>query len=272
MNIKLQGVGYSLFLVISLLGLIVGVYLVGQKTGFLTKATPTETPQEIKITNISDNSFSVAWITPNKATGGFVKYGSTDNNLKTAVADDRDRGEQKERFTHHVTLTHLEPDTLYPFKIISGGQIFDDNGKPFKQKTAPTTQDTPPVPDPIVGKVVNKDGQGPNEAVVYLKVGDESLLSSFTKEGRWLIDLSNSRKRDFSSYLKVNKEDSLNIEIQAGPDGSVQKTVKADKSNLGTSTLKSGYVNYSTSIKDLNNDGVVNSMDWILLMRKNLGL
>src|SRR3990167_3047971 len=96
-------------LVIALPG---GVYLATNQNSFFGIASPEEAPKEVKITNISDNSFSVSWVTPDKQNLGFLAYGNTEKLGKT-TNDDRDASGTQPRYTHHVTLKNLLPSTLY---------------------------------------------------------------------------------------------------------------------------------------------------------------
>lgn len=212
-------------LIILIAGLGVGVYLVLNQTGFFSRADASLAPINMQISNISDNSISVSWLT-NKPATGFIGYGVTDR-LGSVVGDDRDGGGQKERLTHHVTLKNLDPNKTYYFKIVSGGKIFDSNGKPLSQKTAPVADNAPPVADPLIGKVTKKDGGVPNEALVYLKFGDNSLLSSYTRtKANWLITLNNARTADLKNYAIINPNNSAQLLVSAGADGFLDKTFK----------------------------------------------
>lgn len=209
-------------LIILILGLGVGIYLVVNQTGFFSKADASLAPVNMQISNISDNSFSVSWLT-NKPTTGYISFG-VDDKLGNVVGDDRG---QKDGLTHHVTLKNLDPNKTYYFKIVSGGSVFDSNGKSLSQKTAPVADNAPPVADPLIGKVTKKDGGVPNEALVYLKFGDNSLLSSYTRtKGNWLITLNNARTADLKNYATINPADSAQLLVSAGADGFLDKTFK----------------------------------------------
>ncbi|HKY74363.1 MAG TPA: fibronectin type III domain-containing protein, partial [Patescibacteria group bacterium] len=100
-------------------GLGVGIFIVNQGTGgFLPKASPETTPKNVKITNISDNAFSVSFIT-DTATPGYIKYGTEADKLQSQTSDDRDQlsGAVGQFTTHHITLRSLSPATPYYFAI-----------------------------------------------------------------------------------------------------------------------------------------------------------
>lgn len=114
-----------------------GVFLVSQKTAFFSKADVSISPQKIKITDVTEQSFTVSWETPGKPTLGFVSFGTTPS-LGNSYFDDKDTDVRMKRSEHQVTLKNLNPATKYYFKIGSDGAIFDDGGKPFEQTTAPS--------------------------------------------------------------------------------------------------------------------------------------
>lgn len=235
-----------LLLILLIVGLIVAVFLVGQKTGFFSKADISNQPQEIKVSNIADNAFTISWITA-KPTTGFVQYGEVESLGETA-GDDRDA---KPRLTHHVTLKNLNPQTNYFYKI--------DNGAIATQTTAPVTQNPPAVPEPIFGKVTKADGNIPQEALVYLQLENGSLLSSYIRDnGNWLITLNNARTKDLLNYITVSDENTVSILVSGEGKAEVQGKV-GDRDTFSKIVLST-----RETSGDLNGDGVVNVFDYII--------
>lgn len=249
-----------LLVAVLIVGLVLGVYLVGQRTGFFSKASASAVPRNIKITNISDNAFTVTWLT-DKAATGFVSLANESSG--SAIFDDRDSSPVKERMTHHVTFKNLEPKTAYSFKITSGKEVYDDQGKSFVQITAPTTQKPPEMPQPVFGKVEKEKGGFPDEAIVYLKAGQSSLLSTYARdEGKWLMTLNNARTADLTNYVTVSDSGLLELRVEAGNDGNVSKTIKGNNRTSTISLMLQSPIG-STSLSDINNDGVINIFDYI---------
>ncbi len=208
-----------------------GVVLIKNGPDFFLKASPTLTPNQIKITNITDTSFTVSWLTEDK-TSGFVKYG-TEQNLSFTAADDRDQlsGKTDNFNTHHITLKNLKANTAYLFKIGSGNKIFDSNDQPYQVTTAKTAK-SPPANDVAYGTIVDQNSQPVEGAIVYLSLANASPTSTLSKaSGSWVIPLNLIRSADLSDWANYDKEASIEeIFIQAGSLGTatVVATTKND--------------------------------------------
>lgn len=92
-------------------------------------------PTSLAVTNISNNSFTVAWET-NANADGYILYGVTPKKLVQKAYDNKAIGEKVTDFktkVHAVTLTNLNPDTHYYYKIVSGSEQIDSiRGNLFK--------------------------------------------------------------------------------------------------------------------------------------------
>ncbi len=276
-------------------GLLAALYLTTQRTNIFSKASLAPIPQNITVSNISDNSFTVSWITK-QPSYGFISYGQTES-LGSIVTDERDLAERKQRLTHYVVLKNLLPETTYYFKVGSGSETFtQDNGKFFNQKTALTPDSTPPIPDFVFGTVKKNDQEKATDAIIYLAVGKGTLLSTYTKkDGNWLITLNNSRTTDLNNYLTINPEDQIDLFVEGGDLGiaSTKTTVKnsqdleiitldqtksSDTTKSGVSkridisVLKENFGKTGVGFEggDLNNDGVVNANDFAFFFRNQI--
>jgi len=207
-----------IFLTIGIAG---GVILVKNSSKWSAVATSEIVPKQVKITNISENSFAVSWIT-DAQTVGFVQYG-TGEDFSFTAADDRDQlsGAKGNFFTHHVTAKGLNSSTNYFFKINSGGKIFDNNGQPYQVKTGPVIQEVTPASDVAYGSILKKDGSPAEGVIVYLTLANTSPLSTLTRtSGSWVIPLNLARSSDLSSWAIYDKEASVEeIFVQGGPEG-----------------------------------------------------
>lgn len=128
-------------------------------------------PQNTRITNITDHSVSISWTTQRPTKGWVVSYFSQ-------VADEI----KTPSTVHQVTLRNLEPETVYSYKIRSGFWFFAGG----KIKTTPSREKQPAPPNPVYGKVVQKDGFSPAfPAIVYL----HDLSAIANQKGNWSLDL-----------------------------------------------------------------------------------
>lgn len=202
-------------LIVLVFGLAAGVLLVGSQRFFRLGAEAELSPKDVRISNVSDNSFTVSWVT-DKETGGFVKWGETLSSLdKTELDEVGSQGT-----THTASIRGLSPAKTYYFKINSGGNDFDNNGIPWQTTLAPSL----PVPDKtnlVSGSVLSESGQPVKNALVYITLGGGSLLSSVTSEsGSWVIPISQVRSQDLSGFVDINEKNTLmEISVNAGPNG-----------------------------------------------------
>ena len=187
-------------------GLIGGVVLLNKPLRGLVGASPEETPKEVKITNISDTSFVVSWVT-DKSTSGYVQY-----NGGLVVSDDRDqeRGEIGNYFTHLVTIKALKAETGYSFKIGSGKSLYDNSGKLYQITTA-TAVSQVPVADVAYGQVVTASGDPVEGAIVYLSLPGAVSQAALTKSsGSWVIPMAVARSADLTGYAAYDREKDRN--------------------------------------------------------------
>ena len=117
-------------------GLLSGLWLVQGQVSNISKAAADLEPAKVTVTNVTDTSFTVSWITT-VAAPGFVEYGTEQNNIGSSLSDDRDQesGGILAYLTHIVTVKGLKPETNYYFKIGSGKKIFDMAGNPYQIST-----------------------------------------------------------------------------------------------------------------------------------------
>jgi len=95
------------------IGIGVTTFLVNQNILLRSNASTTEQPQNVRITNITDNSFSVSYETETQVIGS-LNYGK-DNKLGQQALDDRDQqaGSLVSHLMHNITVRNLTPQTKY---------------------------------------------------------------------------------------------------------------------------------------------------------------
>jgi hypothetical protein len=204
-------------LFVLVMALVAGIFFLGEGPGvFAPRATPATTPQKIKVTNITDNSFTVSFLT-DETTPGFIKYGTQASSLNSQSSDDRDQlsGTVSDYKMHHITVRGLKATTSYFYTLGTGSSgKFDNNGSPFIVKTT-ARNGTPSAAKTIYGSVSNQAGNPADGAVVYVSLKNAGEMSSLVKaSGSWIVPLSNARTRDGSGYAQVVDTDNLIISVQ----------------------------------------------------------
>lgn len=228
-------------LMVLVLGLGTGLFLVGRAT-IVPRAVAGETPKQIRITNVSENSFTVSWVT-DLATVGFVRFGESQDDLNQTVADDRDQlsGNVDSFETHYVTVRNLQSNKSYYFKLGSGtGRVlYDNNGQAYLVKT-PTVLGSPPAADTVYGKVYSGENVAAEGAIVYVSLPNAAPLSSLVKaSGDWAVSLATSRSSDLSAFVPYDRQAttlSLFVQATAGQTATAV-TVTANDSPVPAITL-----------------------------------
>jgi hypothetical protein len=237
---KIRRIPTIIGLITLLAGLGGGVFLVQKAQTFLLRAAPETAPNQIKITNLTDTSFTVSWIT-DQETVGLIHYGET-THLDLSSADERDQASSKTNLfsTHYVTVKSLKPKTTYYFKIISGSGTYDDDGQPYQITTGSPLNLPPPASDLAYGKIIKQDGQPAEGAIVYLTLANAQPQSALVQEsGNWLIPLNLARATDLIVYASYDKDASIeDILVQASKLGTATAvTTTKNDSPVPTITL-----------------------------------
>jgi hypothetical protein len=201
-------------IILLLLGVAAGVFLIQNQQIFKLGAAAGEEPKSVRVTNITGHSFDVSWVTDKRA-AGFIKYGEGESFNQT------DLDEITEQSTlHYITVKGLNPSTGYSFKINSGGDDFDNNGAPWQVTTGPELPQ-PTRTNIISGNVLTASGEAAENVIVYIQAAGASPQSVYTsKNGSWLLSLSQARTQNLSSYASINNQNTLlEISVQAGEEG-----------------------------------------------------
>ena len=228
-------------------------------------------PENIRITNLTDQSVTVSWTT-SSASKGVVLYRTNNDfnplflasNGALKAYDDRDvqaarlehmNGviasedgrtdvdlasvdtvevtDKGKYYVHHVTLENLEPSTQYYFQV-GNGMFFTSGGTDFATDatiSSTNTFKTYPLfeelltPNPTYGSIVNGSEKVVDGMVFMVpKPGSGSgpLSTVLNEEGRWYIDLSNTRS-DKGEAVKTfgESEDKEVLSVEAGRAGRV---------------------------------------------------
>lgn len=221
------------------IGIILTSVLVRSGVVIIGQATPSDIPQNVRVSNVSDGSFTVSYATDVSALGS-LNLG-TDKNLGTTILDDRDQqgSSVTPRKIHNITVRNLTPQTTYFFSIISGQNTFLDNGLPFEISTGAPIQVSPSSQLPIAGRIIMPDGSAPNEALLYATSDNAEVISTLVKtDGSYILPLNSMRTKDFSFYFNFDKETVIKIlamdsSLKSNVLVSIQKTSPVPVITLG---------------------------------------
>ncbi|KKR76769.1 MAG: hypothetical protein UU21_C0004G0036 [Candidatus Levybacteria bacterium GW2011_GWA2_40_8] len=211
---KVPGIFGLFFIIVSL---IATVYLVREGIIYLTGASPSEIPNEIKVTNITDSSFSVTYTTAGGVSGS-INIGKTDDSEET-VLDERDQLSESLRQykTHIITPRNLIPSQKYKYSILSGSEKILSEGTLFEVETGPKIDESPSSQKPIVGKVITEEGDPSSDTLVYFSTEGSQQLSTITREdGSYILPLNSLRDGTLSSHFELNNESVIKLLITEG--------------------------------------------------------
>ncbi len=207
------------------LGLAVGVALIGQRQIFRLGASADSAPQDVRISNVTDSSFTVSWYST-KPTVGYISWGST-----TALGQSSEVSGLDTKTVHSVTVDELSASTNYYFVINSGGVEFDNNGIAWSVATGPTLS-VNATALLASGTIRAADGSPASDVLVYINGGGLAQVSGVTSQnGTWTIPLSSARSRTLSAYANLTANDILDVYVQAGGLGVATAQVLVSQTN-----------------------------------------
>jgi hypothetical protein len=201
-----------LAILVLITGVAAGVFLISSSQTLKIGASPDVAPQDVRITNITDTSFTVSWIT-DKSTVGFVQYGTTESvNQNTTTSESLN--------LHFAKVSGLTASTSYFIKINSAGSVYDNNGIPWSTKTAPVLSSNGNS-QVASGTILNATGQPAAGVLVYLTIAGASPLSTITSStGSWIISLADVRSADLTSSVSLAPTTTLlQVFVQGGAGG-----------------------------------------------------
>lgn len=213
--------------------------LVKQQTFFTQEASGSTQPIDVRITNVTNSSFSVSYLTGSSLAGS-INLVPGDSGNKT-ILDDNDKGGFKEHKVHAFTVKNLSPLTKYSFSILSGQDTYLNNGAYYQVKTGPLIKDNPPSGF-LVGKLVTAEGVPPKEGLVYITLDGANTLSGTVKsDGSYTLSFENLRTDDLGSFFKFSNTSVIKI-LAVSDEGSSKINIGAKEIvNVPTIILSKNY-------------------------------
>jgi hypothetical protein len=215
-----------------------------------TKAAVGATPKKVQVTNVSDTSFTVSYLTDDPQLGSLT-YGK-DSSLGSTMLDDRDQpinNPAKHRL-HYITIKNLTPGTKYNYAITSGGDTFKDNDNFFEVTTAPVITASASAQAPLKGKVTLDDGTIPVEGIVSVSADNSQTVSALLRQdGSYEVPLNTVRTQDLSANTSYSEDTLLHITIADPQHQSVAEVTAKEAGNVPMMTLSKNY-DFSASSTD----------------------
>lgn len=193
----------ALFILLLIIG--VSTYLIQSGIFYQGKAAPDTQPQNFLITNITDSSFTATFTTTGLVDAAMqMTNGVTGNTL---ILDDRDKksGTKNKYFSHHITAHNLTPNTEYTFKLIVGGNTYEDQG--YKVITGEKIATEPPKQSPLFGSVRLPDGTFGGDTIVVAHLENAQKISAVTdNKGEFILPTNSLRNAQNNSYVVLNND------------------------------------------------------------------
>jgi len=165
-------------------GVITGVFLTNQQTGFISKASSNCQPKNPQITNITNNSASISFVTELSCLSSLSINNQTIENGAVVSIDQKSK-------IHYFDVGNLTAVTNYIFSFIIDGKTYEESSYEFN------TADNPngPIPSSNLawGRVFTPELKAANKVIVFLNISGSTPLSAIvTSSGNWNISLANS--------------------------------------------------------------------------------
>lgn len=179
---------------------------------YQSKASAGPAPVDIHFSNITQQSFTVSWLTDSPVLGSISISGK--GKTLTLVDDGDSDGITRPRTVHLVTAQNLTPDTAYEVKIVAAASCTDAKCPVLSQKTAAKEAKPTNLP-PLRGTVQTKDGKPADGALIYVTVGKSLPLSARTDSaGLWVVQLTALRGQDLSDHVDLTDADIIQIAVK----------------------------------------------------------
>jgi hypothetical protein len=219
----------------TILAIVFVVFLIGGLTFATQKflkqpieAQGSKIPKDVKLTNITDTSFTATWKT-DKPTRGIIQIKEDKGGTLIPFFDERySAGNTSGFLMHSVRVANVKPNTLYKIYILEQNESIKEQYS-YQVTTAPTLELTSNNLGPAYGSVVTGQNTPAEGAIVYLSSGQSQILSTVVKpSGSFIIPINLLRSEDLQTFVPINGK--TDITITAVYDGQIATAV-TDTSN-----------------------------------------
>jgi len=167
-----------------------------------TGADPAKEPKETVVSNLSESSATISWVTATE-TEGMVQFGTSEGSLNLVGNDIRDVGNDSALAyrQHIVELKNLSPSTTYFFTMMNDGEVHGSSSGSFKTHGV---SDSVSLPNTIKGST---SPASPYSLVyVYASNGRDTseVRSTYTSEnGTFTYDIADLKTEDGSTLFPL---------------------------------------------------------------------
>ncbi|MEI8067373.1 MAG: hypothetical protein WCG91_00280 [Candidatus Shapirobacteria bacterium] len=190
-----------------------GVVLSNQKTSFKSSASGDCNPINPQVTNITNTSFNVSFIT----TANCLSNINIDNKTISDLRFINTGRKESATKVHYFEVNNLKEDTNYQFSLINNGQKFESQN--YKGQTARKPSNSVPTSNLAWGRVFTPDLKPATDAIVYLNtVGASPLSAVVTSKGYWNISLAtsfNEAKNNWFTPSSAQNEDFIVLSTES---------------------------------------------------------
>jgi hypothetical protein len=182
--IKEKKIPTILGLLILIGGIFVSVFLTNKNTDFISKASSDCNPKNPQITNITNNSASLSFVTESACLSSLSINNQTINN--SAILNN----DQKSKI-HYFDINNLQDSTEYEYSLINDGKTYKQSSYNFR--TAEKPNGSIPSSNLAWGRVFTPELKPAGKVMIFLNIPGSSPLSALvTSSGNWNISLANS--------------------------------------------------------------------------------
>lgn len=209
---------------------------------FGTLAADDNTPKDVRVSNITDSSFTVSYVTDANVAGTLAV--GTANQTNQVTLDDRDKKQNtpQEYTTHYITVTNLTPSTPYTFTITSGGETFQNGETPYQVTTGPPLTIESAANTIITGKVTHDNGTPATNVIVYVSAANSQVLSALTNNtGTYNLDLKTMRAANLTSLMALSAQSSLTVHIMDATKKSEASVLRGQANPIPLIVLSKNY-------------------------------
>lgn len=232
---------FSAFAVL-FISIFVTSYILQKGSNFIGQASPDRTPQNVVISNISDSSFTVSFVTYDKTVSAVSL--AVDQATTQTHFDIRNGNTREDAFySHFITVSGLAPERRYEFSILSGGEIYLDSGKKYTITTASkVSSQTNSASSLVAGRVLLPDGTSGSDVIVLVEIPGAQTLSQVTKsDGTYKFNIGLIRNTNLNSYIKIDPKSIIQLRFMRQNLESTIKSVFLESSAIPRVTLSYKY-------------------------------